>query len=58
MEMPYASIRTYYTRVYEAKFITARLPVPWRAGTASAMWPTTPASACLPTSTHSRSARG
>ena len=25
MEMPYASIRTYYTRVYEAKFITGAI---------------------------------
>ena len=58
MEMPYASIRTYYTRVYEAKFITGAIAVPWRRGPHRLCGRLTPASACLPTSTHSRSARG
>ena len=32
MEMPYASIRTYYTRVYEAKFITGAIAGAMAAG--------------------------
>ena len=32
MEMPYASIRTYYTRVYEAKFITGAIAGAMTAG--------------------------
>ena len=58
MEMPYASIRTYYTRVYEAKFITGghcrchdhrgphrlcgRLPQLWRAGQHQCLCPGRP----------------
>ena len=58
VDMPYTSIRTYYTRVYEAKLSAAPLPAPWPAATGSAIWPSHRTSAPRPTLTPLRSARG
>lgn len=40
VDMPYPGVRTYYSRIYEAKFLLGVIAVRWRWTTALAMWPT------------------